>query len=103
MDWDNSGDYLKHLDEIALGPNMAPLIPHSMLRIQAMGLEAAIRRDATEEELNKMEELLEDAVNQGYIGFSTDNLPFHYLSIAPNTSSSNCSMRSMTSNADSKT
>lgn len=85
MDWDNSADYLKHLDEIALGPNMAPLIPHSMLRIEVMGLEAAISREASEEELNQMESLLEDAIEQGYIGFSTDNLPFHYLSIAPNT------------------
>ncbi|MFQ3323297.1 MAG: N-acyl-D-aspartate/D-glutamate deacylase [Pseudomonadales bacterium] len=83
MDWDNGADYLKHLDEIALGPNMALLIPHSMLRIQAMGLDAAISRDATQEELNKMEALLEEAVKQGYIGFSTDNLPFHYLSITP--------------------
>jgi N-acyl-D-aspartate/D-glutamate deacylase len=85
MDWDNSADYLTHLNEIALGPNMAPLIPHSMLRIQAMGLDAAITREATEEELNRMADLLENAIKQGYVGFSTDNLPFHYLSIAPNT------------------
>ena len=33
MTWDNTADYLTHLDSIALGPNMVPLVPHSMLRI----------------------------------------------------------------------
>ncbi|MFT7130814.1 MAG: N-acyl-D-aspartate/D-glutamate deacylase [Gammaproteobacteria bacterium] len=85
MNWDNSADYLKHLEQLPLGPNMAPLIPHSMLRIKVMGLEASIKRDATEEELVQMASILQEAVDQGYIGFSTDNLPFHYLAEHPNT------------------
>jgi N-acyl-D-aspartate/D-glutamate deacylase len=83
MDWDNTADYLKHLDAIALGPNMAPLVPHSMLRIQVMGLEDSIRRAPTAAELQQMCRLLADAVDQGYIGFSTDGLPFHYLANDP--------------------
>jgi len=83
MDWDNTADYLAHLDAIALGPNMAPLVPHSMLRIQVMGLEDSIRRAPTAAELQQMCRLLSDAVVQGYIGFSTDGLPFHYLANDP--------------------
>ena len=42
-------------------------------------------RKPTEAELCKMEELLEAAMQQGYMGLSTDGLPFHYLSNDPNT------------------
>jgi len=83
MDWDNTADYLAHLDALALGPNMAPLVPHSMLRVQVMGLEPSISREPTRAELDAMCTLLQDAIDQGYIGFSTDNLPFHYLANDP--------------------
>ncbi len=87
MDWQGTADYLKHLDGLALGPNIAPLVPHSMLRIEVMGTQAAIERDPTEDELARMESLLDAAMEQGYIGFSTDNIPFHYLANEPNTHS----------------
>ena len=83
MTWDNTADYLKHLDSIALGPNMVPLVPHSMLRVQVMGLEDSIRREPSAAELARMQALLQDAVDQGYVGFSTDGLPFHYLANDP--------------------
>ena len=83
MTWDNTADYLKHLDTLALGPNMVPLVPHSMLRVQVMGLEESIRREPTSAELARMQALLQDAVDQGYVGFSTDGLPFHYLANDP--------------------
>ena len=83
MAWDNTADYLAHLDTVALGPNMVPLVPHSMLRIQVMGLEDSIRREPTPTELARMQQLLQDAIDQGYVGFSTDGLPFHYLANDP--------------------
>ena len=48
--------------------------------IEAMGLEASISREPTEAELQRMESLLDTAMDQGYMGMSTDGLPFHYLS-----------------------
>ena len=44
MTWSTTGDYLTHLDTLALGPTMVPLVPHSMLRVQVMGLEESIRQ-----------------------------------------------------------
>ncbi|MFW2422707.1 MAG: amidohydrolase family protein, partial [Porticoccaceae bacterium] len=85
MHWSDTAGYLNHFENIALGPNIAPLIPHSMLRIEAMGLEAAISRAPTEVEMQRMVELLRQAMEQGYAGFSTDSLPFHYLANNPNT------------------
>jgi len=83
ISWNNTGDYLDHFKNIPLGPNVVALLPHSMLRIEAMGLEAAISRKASEQELNKMCELVDDAMQQGYAGLSLDSLPFHYLSNDP--------------------
>lgn len=81
--WDNPKDYLDHFAQMPLGANIVPMIPHSMLRIEAMGLERAITEDPTAEELQKMESILEKAMQDGYPGFSTDSLPFHYLSNDP--------------------
>ncbi|MEM1190472.1 MAG: aminoacylase [Pseudomonadota bacterium] len=83
--WDDTGGYYDHFSDMPLGPNVAAFVPHSMLRIEAMGLEAAISRKPTESELQKMEELLERALEQGYLGLSTDGLPFHYLANEPHT------------------
>lgn len=83
LDWDNSADYLEHFKRLNLGPNIVPMIPHSMLRIQVMGLEGSITRKPTAAELDEMERLLKLAVDEGYVGFSTDDLPFHYLANDP--------------------
>ena len=84
--WDNTGDYMDHFAQLPLGPNVATFVPHSMLRVEVMGLEASVSRAPTEQELVAMEGLLETAMQQGYLGLSTDGLPFHYLSNDPNTS-----------------
>ena len=83
IDWDNPRDYLAHFEAMPLGANVVPMIPHSMLRIEAMGLERAISEPSTEDDLQKMESILEEAMKDGYAGFSTDMLPFHYLSNDP--------------------
>lgn len=85
VSWDNTSAYMDHFSDIPLGPNIAAFVPHSMLRIEAMGLDASVNRAPTEAEMRKMCELLETALDQGYMGLSTDGLPFHYLSNDPNT------------------
>ncbi|MEM7136347.1 MAG: amidohydrolase family protein [Myxococcota bacterium] len=81
--WDNPKDYLRHFEEIPLGANIVPMIPHSMLRIEAMGIDRAVSERANEEDLLAMESILDQAMQDGYAGFSTDGLPFHYLSNDP--------------------
>jgi len=83
--WHDSDGYLRHFDRLPLGPNVVPMIPHSMLRIEVMGLQASVERAPTPEELAWMEALVERGMQEGYVGFSTDALPFHYLANAPNT------------------
>lgn len=83
--WNDSQAYLDHFRDMALGPNIVPMIPHSMLRIEVMGLQDSVTRDPTGAELARMGGLLEKGMREGYIGFSTDALPFHYLANRPNT------------------
>jgi N-acyl-D-aspartate/D-glutamate deacylase len=82
--WTDSADYLAHLDTLNLGPNIVPMIPYSMLRIAAMGVTPSVTRDPTAAEMAEMERLLEKGMREGYAGFSSDGLPFHYLSNDPN-------------------
>lgn len=82
--WTDSKDYLDHLETLNLGPNIAPMVPYSMLRIAAMGVTPSVTRDPTAAEMAEMERLLEKAMREGYCGFSSDGLPFHYLSNDPN-------------------
>ncbi len=85
IDWNSTAGYLAHLDTLPLGPNVVPLLPHSMLRIEVMGTQAAVSRAPTADEFGRMQQLLEAAMQQGYAGFSTDAIPFHYLANAPHT------------------
>ena len=85
MDWNSTGGYLEHLDALPLGPNIGAFVPHSMLRVEVMGLKDSISRAPTEAEYQRMEELLQTALDEGYLGLSTDGLPFHYLSNDPHT------------------
>ncbi|MEM7077644.1 MAG: amidohydrolase family protein [Pseudomonadota bacterium] len=81
--WDNPRDYLAHLDELPTGPNIAPFVPHSMLRIEVMGLADSISRDPTRKELDRMVGILDEALQEGYLGMSTDGLPLHFLANQP--------------------
>ena len=81
--WNDTGEYLDHFDQLALGPNVAPMVPHTMLRIEVMGLEDSISRQPTEQEIAEMTQLVEKAMKEGYVGFSSDGLPLHYLANDP--------------------
>ncbi len=83
MDWHTTADYLEHFKRIPLGPNIAPLLPHSMLRAEVMGVDASVSRAPTDHERQQMLELMNEAMDQGYIGMSTDSIIFHYLSNDP--------------------
>jgi N-acyl-D-aspartate/D-glutamate deacylase len=87
IDWNTTEGYFRHLDGLPLGPNIVPLLPHSMLRIEAMGsTDDAVRREPTAAERERMRALLAAAMEQGYAGLSTDSIPFHYLANDPHRS-----------------
>jgi N-acyl-D-aspartate/D-glutamate deacylase len=85
MDWHDPEGYLGHLASLPLGPNIVPLLPHSMLRIEVMGTAAAVSREPTAAELDGMARRLDASLELGFAGFSTDAIPFHYLANDPHT------------------
>jgi len=60
--------YLERIDSIKLSINVATLIGHNDVRQTVMG---TANRHATEEELQKMEKLVAQAMKDGAVGFST--------------------------------
>jgi N-acyl-D-aspartate/D-glutamate deacylase len=67
--WNTFGDYLNYL-EGRVAVNVAPLMPHSPVRLTVMG-EAAYAREANPEELDAMKKMVREGMELGAIGFST--------------------------------
>lgn len=66
--WDSFARYLEYADKQPLTANVKMYIGHSSLRIAVMGM---ANRPATDEELEKMKQILRDAMEAGAAGFST--------------------------------
>jgi len=62
------GKYLHYIDSIKLSINVASLVGHNDVRKQIMG---RTNRDATAEELQQMKEIVDKAMRDGAVGFST--------------------------------
>jgi N-acyl-D-amino-acid deacylase len=74
-DWDSFPSYLDALDR-RLGINAACYVGHSALRRFVMG-DAASEREATAGELEKMQQLVREAMSAGAAGFSSSLAPTH--------------------------
>ncbi len=79
--WSTPAEYVAFLRRHPLGPNITSFLGHSDLRTRVMGLERAVDRNArpTADELARMERLLEDALDHGFLGLSTMTNPWDKL------------------------
>jgi len=66
--WTDFDGYAAALEDVGLAINVAPLAGHGTLRVAAMGVD---KRQATPEELKRMESDLDLALEQGAFGMST--------------------------------
>ncbi|MGE5106248.1 MAG: N-acyl-D-amino-acid deacylase family protein [Sphingobacteriales bacterium] len=62
------GDYLRFIDSVKPSINVAALIGHNDVRKAVMG---RAMRDPSETEMKQMEQIVEDAMKNGAVGFST--------------------------------
>jgi N-acyl-D-aspartate/D-glutamate deacylase len=72
--------YPEYLDAIAARPHdidFASQIPHSAVRVYAMGERGANREPATAEDLAKMQAIVREAIGVGALGFATSRLIIH--------------------------
>lgn len=78
--WKTPGEYLKHLQQLPLGTNVAALFGHSALRAQVMGLERSLKETATDKEIEQMRHIATEALSAGFSGISIDMVPWHMMS-----------------------
>ena len=69
-------EYLDLLEREGLVPNVASYVGHSSVRTYVMG-PAATERAATDDEIERMAEIVREAVRAGAIGFSTTTFEGH--------------------------
>lgn len=79
--WDTSRDWVKNLKSLALGPNISCLLGHSDLRAHVLGLANAVNNNyqPTKNEIGRMQKLLGDALDDGFLGLSTMTNPWDKL------------------------
>jgi N-acyl-D-aspartate/D-glutamate deacylase len=79
--WTNAKEYVEALEALPLGPNLAAMIGHSDMRTATMGLDRATRKDVTptKHEQARMERMLADALDAGFVGMSSQQLLFDKL------------------------
>ena len=70
--WSGPAEYVKAIDELPLGPNIASLLGHSDLRASVLGLNRATTRGVmpTDAELETMAARLDEALEAGMLGMS---------------------------------
>jgi N-acyl-D-amino-acid deacylase len=78
-DWETFPEYLDRLDAGKRDIDVAAYLPHSPLRVYAMGKRGAQREVATDDDLAKMRALTSEAIRAGAIGFATSRLSIHKM------------------------
>ena len=78
-DWgfESYPEYLDWIERNGTGINVASLVGHLAVRVFVMGEEAATRRQAADDEINRMRGIVREALEAGAVGFSTSNSPAH--------------------------
>jgi N-acyl-D-aspartate/D-glutamate deacylase len=79
--WTNGEEYIATLESRPLGPNVCSFIGHSDMRTATMGLERATDAaiEPTPAELRRMEDMLTEALDAGFLGMSAMDLKFDKL------------------------
>jgi len=76
--WNTPVEYLDHLESLDIGPNVAMFLGHSTIRAYVMGLRRSLSTGnvPTKDELSQMDNILNDALDCGYLGLSINLLEF---------------------------
>ncbi len=79
--WSTPQEYVAALEARPLGPNLAAFIGHSDMRTATMGLDRATRKNLrpSRREQARMEQMLTDALDAGFVGMSAQQLLFDKL------------------------
>ncbi|MYD97720.1 MAG: amidohydrolase family protein [Gammaproteobacteria bacterium] len=76
-DWETYGEYLESLDRMDKGVNVGGMVGHCAVRIHAMGERSLDETPASDEDVQRMCELVDEAIAAGALGFSTSRTFLH--------------------------
>lgn len=76
--WDGPPGYYDHLQQLALGPNVACFLGHSTIRAAILGLAASLDASTapSADQLASMAGVVNEAIEAGYLGLSINSLEF---------------------------
>jgi N-acyl-D-aspartate/D-glutamate deacylase len=74
--WDGYPAYVDHFDRVPLGPNVTSFVGYSAVRSCVMGLERSLTagENPTREEMGRITSLVEEGLDAGCLGVSTNTL-----------------------------
>ena len=76
-DWQTYPEYLSAIEKRPHDIDFASQIPHSAVRVFVMGQRGADREPATEDDLQRMQAIVREAIDVGALGFATSRLVIH--------------------------
>ena len=76
--WSTPQQWIDHINDLNVGPNLATFIGHSDIRAKVMGIDRSLneKEEPTKEEIKQMAQLLEEALDAGFIGISMQHNPW---------------------------
>src|SRR6202034_2264729 len=79
--WSGPAEYVKAVDSLPLGVNVAAFIGHSDIRAAVLGLGQSVDADyrPTRAQIDQMRQMLSDALDAGFLGLSTLRSSFSKL------------------------
>ena len=77
MEWETYGEYLESIDRMDKGVNVGGMVGHCAVRIHAMGERSLDEAPATDDDVARMCELVDEAIGAGALGFSTSRTFLH--------------------------
>ena len=75
--WESFPEYLDILENKPLAIDVGTQIPHGAVRAYVMGQRGINREEATQEEIDRMSQIVKEAIQAGAFGFSTSRTEKH--------------------------
>lgn len=80
-EWETFPEYLDALEKMPRAIDIATQVPHCALRVYVMGERGANNEKATEDDILRMRELVEEGLEAGALGISTSQTKLHVTDV----------------------